>query len=163
MKTLHLMRHGKSTWEVVSINDIDRPLLEKGIMNSYIMADRLKNKNSKADAIISSPAIRAMHTALILARVIGFDVSKIGISELIYNQKKDDLIELIQTFPNTFNNVILVGHNPIFSILSNTFISSFNEELSTSSIASITFKCDNWKDILTAETSINYDFPKKNN
>lgn len=74
MKTLYLIRHAKSSWNIPSLSDIDRPLNERGYNDAHIMSNRLcKPKNSTV--IITSPAIRALSTALIFARICDINLS----------------------------------------------------------------------------------------
>ena len=44
LKTLHIARHGKSTWDYAETTDIDRPLKERGIQNAITMAERFQKK-----------------------------------------------------------------------------------------------------------------------
>ena len=38
MKSLHLLRHAKSSWKVPGLNDHDRPLNKRGRQTAKIMA-----------------------------------------------------------------------------------------------------------------------------
>ena len=74
MKTLILVRHAKSSWEEVGMDDAERPLNERGKKDAPQMAIRLKDKNIKVDVFISSPAKRAHKTAKYFAEE--YDLSK---------------------------------------------------------------------------------------
>ena len=63
MKTLLLVRHAKSSWDDPGMDDIDRPLNDRGKTDAPVMAKRLKNKGVRIDTFISSPAKRARRTA----------------------------------------------------------------------------------------------------
>ena len=67
MKKLTLIRHGKSSWNY-DVSDRDRPLLERGINDAYLVASALKEP--VVDAVFSSPANRALHTCNIFLRVL---------------------------------------------------------------------------------------------
>ena len=67
MKTWLMMRHGKSSWES-NVDDLDRPLNNRGIDDAHRMGLFLASENLSFDAAYSSPAIRAAHTALIVAK-----------------------------------------------------------------------------------------------
>ena len=69
-KRLFIIRHGKSSWES-EVRDMDRPLTKRGVDNSYDMALRLANVSLIPERIYSSTGIRALHTAVIMARVCG--------------------------------------------------------------------------------------------
>ena len=68
MKTLYLIRHAKSEQNFAGLADIDRPLNERGYVDASKMSLMLKEKKLIPNAIISSPAVRAISTALIFAR-----------------------------------------------------------------------------------------------
>src|SRR5688572_33492950 len=63
MKQLLLVRHAKSSWDDFSIKDFNRPLNGRGKKDAPVMAKRLRDKDIKIDAFISSPAKRARKTA----------------------------------------------------------------------------------------------------
>jgi len=67
MKTLLLVRHAKSSWEEPGVQDIDRPLNERGKQDAPEMAKRLKDKKIDIDLFVSSPEKRARRTAKFFA------------------------------------------------------------------------------------------------
>ena len=58
-KILLIIRHAKSSWELGTLNDFDRPLNDRGKKDAPMMAKRLLDKKIKIDAFVSSPAKRA--------------------------------------------------------------------------------------------------------
>ena len=62
-KTLLIIRHAKSSWDIGTLTDFERPLNERGKRDAPEMAARLKKRNIKIDAFVSSPAKRAKKTA----------------------------------------------------------------------------------------------------
>ncbi|MBT8185785.1 MAG: histidine phosphatase family protein, partial [Eudoraea sp.] len=83
MKELILVRHGKSSWEY-SVDDKDRPLLERGINDGHLVAKAFKAASVNIDAVYSSPANRALHTCMILVRVLGFPLANCTITNALY-------------------------------------------------------------------------------
>ena len=78
MKRIYIARHAKSGWDYDAIQDIDRVLAERGISDAYLMASFfVKDKQKMPHAIYSSPATRAIHSALIFSRVSSFPTDKI--------------------------------------------------------------------------------------
>ena len=73
MKKLFIIRHAKSDWQDITLDDYDRPLNEKGEKNAPFMGKLLKEKNIRPDIIIASPAKRTMQTAELIAKEIGFE------------------------------------------------------------------------------------------
>lgn len=95
-KTLIIVRHGKSEWDYNELTDIDRPLAERGVGNSYKMAKRLFKKNITPDLLISSPAIRALHTAIIFSREMEIPLSKLKVNETLYFSSENEILSLVQ-------------------------------------------------------------------
>ncbi len=66
IKTLHIIRHAKSSWKNMDQNDIDRPLKKRGIQDMRKMAQTIGDENIKLDLILTSPAVRAFESSKIL-------------------------------------------------------------------------------------------------
>ncbi len=161
MKTLHIVRHAKSSWDLPGISDFDRPLLEKGILNSYTMAQRLHDKYGKADLIVTSPANRALHTAIIFARVLKLYLDKIQIEESLYECETSSVIDIIEGVSSEVNNLIIVGHNPTFTNFANLYLPDYVDNIPTSGIVNLRFDTRKWNIIDIAPIFSEIDFPKK--
>ncbi|HET6990083.1 MAG TPA: histidine phosphatase family protein, partial [Bacteroidia bacterium] len=91
MKTLYLVRHAKSSWNIPGLGDIDRPLNERGYSDAHEMAKRIRkkmhanNQSAPGEILVSSPAIRAVSTTLIFARTFNIDPSRVHIHPLLYD------------------------------------------------------------------------------
>ena len=59
MKTLYIVRHAKSSWKYESVEDIDRPLKERGIKDAHLLSKYLTKEIEKPDVFVSSSANRA--------------------------------------------------------------------------------------------------------
>ena len=68
VKRLTLVRHAKSDWSLAGQADWDRPLNKRGQRDAPEMARRLRSRRHKPDLILSSPAVRALTTATVMAR-----------------------------------------------------------------------------------------------
>jgi len=66
MKSVYIVRHAKSSWEDITLSDHDRPLLPVGINRTRKIAEYLKKKKIRPDIILSSSAVRALKTLIIL-------------------------------------------------------------------------------------------------
>ncbi|NBC81914.1 MAG: histidine phosphatase family protein [Bacteroidetes bacterium] len=161
-KILHIVRHGKSTWDYEEVVDIDRPLKERGINDAHKMAERLKQAYAKPQWIITSPASRALHTAAIFARELEISFDNIRIKPIIYNAGEEDIFKLIYDTDNAINHMILFGHNPTFTVFANLFYPEYIHNMPTSGIVSLTFETDKWKTIKKDNLiKSNFDYPKK--
>lgn len=147
MKNIFLVRHAKSSWESIDLQDIDRPLLPKGIKRTQLVIDYLQQKKINADLIISSPAVRAQETAILIAQGIAYDPEKIVINRDIYFGDTDSFFEALYQTDDCYNNVFIFGHNPTITIFSNYFLKSKLDNLPTTGVVNIAFKTNKWTDI----------------
>lgn len=161
IKELFIVRHAKSSWELNDVSDIDRPLKHRGIRNAYEMARRLKIDRKVPQAFISSPANRALHTAIIFLTVFEVPYKKLSVDARLYTQGLKSIIDLIKSQPNELKKIMIFGHNPDFTELARNFAKNPIFELPTCGVAKFDFKCDAWSDIskekIVAEL---FDFPK---
>ena len=71
-KELILVRHAKSSWGDVDLDDHDRPLNRRGECNAPEMGVRLAGTGVRPQAMFTSTAVRAATTAEIFAEAFGF-------------------------------------------------------------------------------------------
>ncbi len=164
MKTLFLVRHAKSDWEDQDISDIDRPLNKRGYKDAHTMGALLKEKKLLPDLIITSPAIRALTTALILGRNFNLSIENIIINPNLYGTNVKHYIDCITQIDNRYDSIMLLGHNPIITELANTLSPQITQNFPTCAIAGISQADGNmeWKtfNIKTGKLFL-YEFPKK--
>ncbi len=176
MKTLYLIRHAKSSWENKNVSDYERPLNDRGKRDAPFMAGILKKKSVKIDLILSSPANRALTTAKIFAKEVGIPETKIITNENIYGANKNDLLKVLLETDDTVNNLMLFGHNPGLTYLSN-YICDFSQRdvrrtpyggfpetdnIPTCGIIGMQLDFDSWKYIGSKSCSFKFfEYPKK--
>ena len=146
-KILGIVRHGKSTWEYGPVNDFDRPLKESGINNTIAIAQKLLEKKYSPSLMISSPANRALHTAMILAREMHFPAENVRINTSLYTETEDEVMDLIKLTDDIYPSLFIFGHNPTFTYLANHFLNHKIENLPTSGVALFEFSVEHWSDI----------------
>ena len=146
MKNLVLFRHGKSSWDH-PLDDIDRPLILKGIKRIINVSIKNKNIFNKSNIIMTSPANRAVHTAFVLAREINLGYDRILINESLYTFSSRSLESAIRSISDKYDYVIFVGHNPAFTEIINKVTNIEIENMRTASWAKIIFNEKKWSDI----------------
>ena len=146
-RQLIIVRHGKSSWKYEKISDIDRHLKERGIHDAYTMAERLKERNISPDLIISSPATRALHTAMIFTRTLNHPLAQVQMQDIFYNGDDEDVLDVIRQTPENISTLLIFGHNPTFTDLANRFLSTELDNLSTAGMAFLEFKSETWREI----------------
>ena len=151
MKKLYLVRHAKSSREEPGVTDIDRPLLEKGITRTQKVIKFLKERQVKIDLMISSPAERAIRTAALIAKGLGYPEEQIRLERKIYDGYYDRILDLIYAVPNHVDSLMIFGHNPSITHLSNLFLHPGIEPLPTTGTVCISFDTDKWESIPLVE------------
>jgi phosphohistidine phosphatase len=121
MKKLFIVRHAKSDWNIDNQNDIDRSLNARGYVDAHEMGKNFFIKFGKADLIVSSPAIRAMSTALIFCDEMHYDKSKIQIQSNLYESTTADYLNCIKNIHSSTNQLMIIGHNPVINDLCMSF------------------------------------------
>ncbi len=162
MKKLFIIRHAKSSWKDMSLDDFDRPLNKRGRKNAPFMGRLLKEKNVYPNVILSSSAKRAKSTANLIAKEIGYD-KKIIFDEDIYEATPNLLDSKIKKLADDVDIAFLFGHNPELNMLVGRYV-DFHENIVTCSIVEIEFDCKSWADIDAKNARfISYEYPKKYN
>jgi phosphohistidine phosphatase len=160
MKKLFIIRHGKSDWSDDSLNDFDRPLNKRGFKNVPFMAKLLKKKDVKPDFILSSPAKRALETAQIIAKKVGYKKT-ISTNPDIYEAESKTLEKIIGDIDDKKKIVFLIGHNPGLSDLI-SILSKMDKDIPTCAVIEIDFDTNSWKKISKKNSKIiSYEYPKK--
>lgn len=147
VKILHVVRHAKSSWDYDGTADIDRTLKSKGIRNAYAVSRKLKLTSLIPEKVITSPANRALHTAVIFARVFEFPLSKIVINNVLYESSADKILDLVRKLEDDCMSVMIFGHNPDFTDLVNKFLKSPIGNLPTSGAVTLRFNSETWDEI----------------
>jgi phosphohistidine phosphatase len=162
LKILYLVRHGKAVSRELDIPDFDRYLIEEGKHGAREVAKRLRKQGVLVSLIISSPAARAIATARIFARELGYKSHNIRTRKTIYDQKTDSIFSVLHEIPNDIESVMIVGHEPSLSELAHTYIKGFTKNLPTSGVVGARFKADSWKKLTHKKGKcILFDSPKK--
>ena len=162
MKILILVRHAKSSWENKGISDFERGLNALGKRDAPFMADILKKKRLKIDLILSSPAKRAFITAKIFAKELGMPEKEIVADSNIYEASRKDLLTLLTGTDDSINHLMLFGHNPGLTYLSNYLCDFETDNIPTCGIISMQLDFDSWKYLGNKSCRLNFfEYPKK--
>lgn len=147
MKRVIIVRHAKAVPYGYD-EDFTRDLTDRGVNDAQRIGKELKNLGIKPDTIISSPANRALQTALIFAENLGFDKKQIVEIENIYHGlTTSEFLNLIKELPENANTAFFFGHNPAFEYFVNNLASQFNGEMPTCSTVAIDFDVDSWQKV----------------
>jgi phosphohistidine phosphatase len=158
MKELILVRHGKSSWEY-SVGDKDRPLLERGINDAHLVATAFKNASPGIDAAFSSPANRALHTCMIVLRILGLSLDKCKVTEALYDFSGESVMTFVLGLDDALETVLIFGHNHAFTQVANDWGSQGINNVPTAGLVHLKFDVDSWGDIDKGTTARTI-FPK---
>jgi phosphohistidine phosphatase len=163
MKQLLIHRHAKSSWKFGGLSDFERPLNDRGKKDAPIMAKHLAKMGVKPDVVISSPAVRAITTALEFAEKTNYPDSKIIIEDKIYEAGLFDLLDLIRNIDDKFDKAVIFGHNPAFTSLANSLSKDFKvDNIPTCGVVALEFSVNSWSDIETGSGKLLFfEYPKK--
>lgn len=145
MKTLLILRHGKSSWKDSSLVDHDRPLKKRGKRDAPRMGELLREQGMVPDLILSSSAKRALNTAVLVADACGYE-GEIDIRREFYPGDPDAYIEALWEAPDECQIVMVVGHNPGLEELLEVLTESF-EFLPTAALAQVTLPVNYWHEL----------------
>ncbi|MBS1232316.1 MAG: putative phosphohistidine phosphatase, SixA, partial [Bacteroidetes bacterium] len=105
----------------------------------------------------TSPAFRAYETALVFARVLGYDPDNIILKSDLYSRATLNIFSAIfEKISNDIGSVILFGHNPSFTEIPDRLSKSGCDFLPKSGIVCLSFKTDTWKGIAREKGTIEF-------
>jgi phosphohistidine phosphatase len=123
---LYIIRHAIAVDAAASEyeDDLQRPLTNKGREKMKKIAQGLWELEVQLDLILTSPAMRTMDTARILANRLDVKKDKvIATSHLEPTGYADELVREINEKYSEVENLALVGHEPYLSGLISMFLS----------------------------------------
>lgn len=141
-KTLLLMRHAKSSWDEPKLADAERPLNSRGRRDAPRMGRAL---GALPDRILSSPAVRARTTALLVAEAAQY-TGPIVFDARIYEAGVRELVQVTRDQPDACQRLLLVGHNPGLE----DWVSAFaldRPRFPTGALAEIELMLARWSDL----------------
>ena len=157
MKKLIFVRHGRAEEPTSSIPDLERSLTTKGKNVSEQMAKILKDKEKDAGIFVSSPAFRALETAIIFSRVFEADPDKIILKSALYSRTTlNSFADIIERVSDDINTIILFGHNPSFTEIPDRLSKEGCDFLPKSGIVCLSFKTETWKGIAHQKGKLEY-------
>jgi len=162
LRKLFIIRHGKSSWDHEGLADIDRPLATRGLRNAGEMAERLLAAKQLPQLILSSPASRALNTALIMSKSWGLGPESLQIMDTLYMAYLAEIEQVVAGAPADIRNLAIFGHNPSFTAYANSFLELPLDNLPTAGVVIVTLESENWGGIGRKHVKETYvDYPKR--
>ena len=142
MKKLIIIRHCKSSWSDLSLNDFDRPLNNRGVQDGNLMSKELSKKIDNVDLLISSSSKRTRLTADFFIELI--KINKISFIDDLYHSSSENIINKLKKISNTHESIMVIGHNPGLTDLVNKLTSINLYNLPTCGVAIVNLNIKNW-------------------
>lgn len=147
MKTILFLRHGKSDWNARFGRDHERPINERGRTDARRMGRFLAEIECLPDRILSSSAVRA-RTTLEYAREEGdWEEISTEITSALYEASPADVLALVQEQEDTFERLLLVGHEPTWSTMVGKLVGEAGVRITTATVARVDFRVGQWKQV----------------
>ncbi|GAB3816283.1 SixA phosphatase family protein [Pontibacter rugosus] len=146
-----LCRHAETYDPFPLQPDFERELTPEGQNHARNTGSWLREKYSKVDAILASPAARANATARIVAGRLYFDEEKISYDPDLYNSRESQLLNCLGNLPDHVKQVLMVAHNPGITRL----VRELTEQqqlgyLEPAEVVAVAIDLKHWQDIHTS-------------
>jgi phosphohistidine phosphatase len=151
MRTLHLLRHAKSSWGEPELADHDRPLSGRGQRAAAQLGDYLRRSGYRPQLVVCSSALRARQTLDLVAAGLGLDVA-VRVDEQVYGASASNLWTLVRELPADVDEAMVVGHNPAMHELASDLATEGEDKvrallqakLPTGGLVTLVWAADSW-------------------
>ncbi len=148
MKKLYISRHAKADWPTEKLSDFERPLNERGRNDTLRISRILRDNHHIPNIILSSPAIRAATTARCIAELPGYIKIPLIIVESLYMTNVKHTLEVLSAIDDALQSVMIVGHNPVQTLLLNYLTDEMIDSMPTGGLAIVNFEhATSWQEI----------------
>jgi phosphohistidine phosphatase len=151
MRTLHLLRHAKSSWDDESLADAERPLAPRGRRDAGRMAEYLDDAGIQPQLVLCSSSRRTRQTLAMIESSLGDP--DIAVEDVIYAASAATLLGRLRTVPAAVEPVLVIGHNPGMQELvlelagSGDALDRVAAKFPTCALATIVFDAGGWADL----------------
>lgn len=154
MRTLLLLRHGKSSWDEPGLADFERPLAPRGRRAAAAIGRYLRASGPLPDLVLCSAARRARETWTIAAAELGHAPRR-RTERGLYLAAPDRLLARLRRCPEAAETVLLIGHNPGLASLAVGLagtgeaeaLARLRRKLPTGALAILRFDLQRWADL----------------
>lgn len=163
MKTLYLIRHGKTSW-IQGQSDEQRVLDDSWKEASQKVGFFLKGKNIVLDSIISSPSKRTKETIQLITEEIDFPFSQVEYKQEIYDTHMNGYewaLVCTMELENKYNTVFLIGHNFAISELASYLSDTDIWNMPTCGVIALKFDIKDWSELASKKWEILFSLKPK--
>jgi len=155
MKKLIIVRHSRAEDQTPEITDFERSLTERGKSVAKQMAKKLKEKEKNPGLLITSPAFRALETALIFSGEFNIDSDQVIMNSRMYSRMNNQVLdEIFSKTADEIETITIFGHNPSFSDIANAMSREGCDYMPKCGIAVIYFNVKKWSEVIRSKGSL---------
>ena len=153
MKTLHLLRHAKSSWDESGLPDFDRPLARRGRKACKTIAAHIDAQGIAPEFILCSPARRTRDTLAGILDALPPD-AEIQRPEQLYGASAGEILALVNALPEEVGEALFICHNPGIQHAAIQLCGPCEERdraalhFPTAALATIGFELARWQDVV---------------
>lgn len=155
MKTLLVLRHGKSSWPSSGVSDHDRPLKGRGQRDATRMGEEILARDLVPDLILSSTALRARSTAERAAIAAGCADHVSQTRELYLTGVKHQLQTIAANAGDQHQRVMIVAHNPTLEDMTE-HLTGEDVRLTTGNLVCIDLNIESWRQLAGAAGKLRF-------
>lgn len=144
---LSILRHAQTHSSQHYNTDKARELKPEGIAEATQLGKYLHTFPHPIDLIISSDAVRAKTTAMLVANEIHYQSKQIQFEEKIYSGSVRELIRLIEHTPDSVHHILMIGHYPTIVELNNYLSGSQKGSMETCELTVLRFE-QGWSSLM---------------
>lgn len=126
------------------------------------MGRRLRDLGVRPSLILTSPAVRAFQTARLFARELGYPLEFLQREPGLYLASPDEMIQILTDQAESFNDVLLCGHNPGLADLARLLSGGVVDALPTCALVVLEAELASWSGLLQARCElVSFEIPGK--
>ncbi len=152
VKKLYLLRHGEAGFARTS--DFNRELTSNGINQLIELTIAVSKEVQSIDFLLCSTAQRTRQTAQVIEE--GISILEKEYRQEIYSGKLKDMVLMIEELPEDCNSCLLVGHNPIISLLLAQLTGADYKNMAPGTMAALQLEVLEWRMIGMDTCSIHW-------
>src|SRR6185503_16143283 len=145
VKDVCFVRHAKSSWDHMDMDDFDRPLDTRGLKDAPMMAAKMRELGLTPDLIITSGAKRARSTAEFFRKEFNLDKDKFIVRNELYEASAQQVYDVICSAPDTASFIFILGHNPTMTWVANQISGVHIDNVPTCGVVHVQAILTTWK------------------
>lgn len=142
MKTVYLLRHGKSDWNAEFETDHERPINDRGKQSALAVGRFMFDHDMLPDVILCSTAERTRRTLELVVSAAGWIGIPVRFEEELYLATPATALRVLETALSSVRSVLLVGHQPTLSGLVAYLTGGRMVDMPTACLATISIDLD---------------------